>query len=92
MIRIAAHRLAVFTQAEWRWQALRSIGLVGYAGLGRVAPGAAELRFDGMYYSLGTGLRVAIIPDENINLRVDVAQGFGPVRQLGFYLGLGEAF
>ena len=85
-------RLAVFAQAEWRWQALPSIGLVGYGGLGRVAPTLSELGPDGLYYSIGTGLRVAVIPAENINLRVDVAQGFGPVRALGFYLGLGEAF
>lgn len=85
-------RLAVFGQAEWRWQALRSIGLVGYAGLGRVAPDPGELSFSGMYYSLGTGLRVTIIPDEDINLRLDVARGLGPTPSWGFYLGLGEAF
>ena len=85
-------RLAVFTQAEWRWQLLRSIGLVGYGGLGRVGGGPSDLSLDGFYYSVGTGLRVAIIPAENINLRLDVAQGFGPVRGVGFYLGLGEAF
>ena len=85
-------RLAVFAQGEWRWQALQSIGIVGFGGLGRVAPDLRKLSLDGMYYSLGAGLRVAIIPAENINLRVDVARGFGPVDDFGFYLGLGEAF
>ena len=85
-------RLAVFAQAEWRWQALQSIGVVGFGGLGRVAADVRELSFDGMYYSLGAGLRIAIIPAENINLRIDVARGFGSVDDFGFYLGLGEAF
>jgi hypothetical protein len=85
-------RLALFAQSEWRWQALSSIGVVGYAGLGRVGKGFDDLNPNGLYYSIGGGLRVLIIPSENINLRIDVAQGFGPVNDFGFYLGLGEAF
>lgn len=85
-------RLAMFAQSEWRWQALSSIGLVGYAGLGRVASGFNDLNLNGLYYSVGAGLRVLVIPSENINLRLDVARGFGPTNDFGFYLGLGEAF
>ncbi|TXF88741.1 BamA/TamA family outer membrane protein [Neolewinella aurantiaca] len=85
-------RLALFAQAEYRWQTWRSIGFVFYGGAGQVAEGAADLGFDQLRYSLGTGLRVLIIPSENINLRLDYAYGFGLSSGSGFYLGLGEAF
>lgn len=85
-------RLALFAQAEYRWQTWRSIGFVFYGGAGQVAEGAADLGLDQLRYSLGTGLRVTIIPSENINLRLDYAYGFGLSSGTGFYLGLGEAF
>lgn len=85
-------RLAFFGQAEWRWQPFRSIGFVGFGGLGRVSDGFSGLSFDGMYYSLGAGMRITIIPSERINLRIDYGRGFGPTNDTGFYLGLGEAF
>lgn len=85
-------RLAVFAQAEYRWQTWKSIGFVFYGGAGQVATGAAELALPELRYSLGTGLRLTIIPKENINLRVDYALGLGKSSGSGFYLGLGEAF
>ncbi|MBC6994978.1 BamA/TamA family outer membrane protein [Neolewinella lacunae] len=85
-------RLAVFAQAEYRWQTWKSIGFVFYGGAGQVAPEVAELAVPELRYSLGTGLRVTIIPKENINLRVDYAFGLGKSNGSGFYLGLGEAF
>lgn len=85
-------RLALFAQAEYRWQALQSVGFVFYGGAGQVAAGPEALALPELRYSLGTGLRVTIIPKENINLRVDYAIGLGKSRASGFYLGLGEAF
>lgn len=85
-------RLALFTQGEYRWQAWKNIGFVFYGGAGQVATEVNRLDFSGLYYSVGTGLRVAIIPSENVNLRLDYALGFGPVKDAGFYLGIGEAF
>jgi len=85
-------RLAVFAQAEYRWQTWRSIGFVFFGGAGQVATGASDLGLDQLRYSLGTGLRVTIIPSENINLRLDYALGMGLSSDSGFYLGLGEAF
>lgn len=85
-------RLAVFAQAEYRWQAWKSIGFVFYGGAGQVAEDAAELALPELRYSIGTGLRLTIIPKENINLRVDYAIGLGKSNGSGFYLGLGEAF
>lgn len=85
-------RLALFAQAEYRWQALKSIGFVFYGGAGQVASGPAALALPELRYSVGTGLRVTIIPKENINLRVDYALGLGKSKSSGLYLGLGEAF
>jgi len=85
-------RLAVFAQAEYRWQTWRSVGFVFFGGAGQVANGPPELGLDQLRYSLGTGLRVTIIPSENVNLRLDYAFGMGLSSGSGFYLGLGEAF
>jgi len=84
--------LAAFLQAEYRWQTFQSVGFVFYGGAGQVASSGSALAFDQLRYSLGTGVRVAIIPQENINLRIDYGFGFGVSSGSGFYLGLGEAF
>jgi outer membrane protein assembly factor BamA len=85
-------RLAVFAQAEYRWQTFKRIGFVFYGGAGQVATGVNALTLTELRYTLGTGLRVTIIPKENINLRVDYALGLGKSNGSGIYLGLGEAF
>ena len=85
-------RLATFAQAEYRWQTWKSVGFVFYGGAGQVATELSTLAFPELRYTLGTGLRVTIIPKENINLRVDYALGLGKSNGSGFYLGLGEAF
>ena len=64
-------------------------GLVGFAGLGNVAPGLSELSLDHFKSSLGFGLRYAAIPDERLNIRVDF--GFG-TQSPGFYLNIRESF
>lgn len=84
--------LALFGQLEYRWQTWKSIGFVFYGGAGQVASSSSRLALDEMRYSVGTGLRVTIIPSENINLRVDYGVGFGRSNGTGIYLGLGEAF
>ncbi|NJC25684.1 BamA/TamA family outer membrane protein [Neolewinella antarctica] len=85
-------RLALFTQAEYRWQTWKNVGVVFFGGFGQVADDVGSLGIDQLRYSVGTGLRVAIIPSENVNLRVDYGVGLGLSRGTGFYIGLGEAF
>ena len=85
-------RLALFAQAEYRWQTFKSVGFVFFGGVGQVARDAGDLGLNELRYSVGTGLRVTIIPSENVNLRVDYGVGFGRSPGSGFYLGLGEAF
>lgn len=86
-------RHAVFAQAEYRWQALKSLGLVAYAGMGDVFGNLREdVRWDTMKYSIGTGLRFKIVRSENLNIRLDYAFGFGPSNDHNLYLGLAESF
>jgi len=64
-------------------------GMVGFAGLGNVAPEISAWGFDTIKSSWGIGLRYAAIPNERLNIRVDF--GFG-TQNPGFYLNIREAF
>lgn len=85
-------RFAYFTQLEYRWQALNNIGFVFYGGAGDVFSERQQLKIANLKASLGTGIRVKIVEEENLNIRFDYAFGFGREREDNFYLGLAEAF
>ncbi|MBI1768917.1 MAG: BamA/TamA family outer membrane protein [Bacteroidetes bacterium] len=77
-------------QAEYRLPLYKRIGIVAFAGLGKVY-NPDEANFNGMHYSYGTGLRFNINKRERLNLRLDYAMG--DPRQHGyFYLGFAESF
>ncbi|PHI20395.1 hypothetical protein CEQ90_08015 [Lewinellaceae bacterium SD302] len=84
--------LAAYAQVEYRWQTWKNVGFVAFTGAGQVGSSSSRLALGQMRYNVGGGLRVLIIPQENINLRVDYGYGFGASTGTGFYLGLGEAF
>lgn len=65
------------------------IGLVGFAGLGNVAPRPWALELDQLKYSYGAGLRYRVRPREATNIRMDVAFGQGTS---GLYFTAREAF
>ena len=85
-------RLALFAQAEYRWQALDRIGFVFFAGAGDVSREIGTFSLDNLKYSLGSGIRVKIVKSENLNIRFDYGFGFGPTNANNFYLGISEAF
>ncbi|MEL6142553.1 MAG: BamA/TamA family outer membrane protein, partial [Bacteroidota bacterium] len=85
-------RIALFTQIEYRWQTFDRIGFVFFGGAGDVGSRLGEFSFQNLKYSLGTGLRVKIIPSENLNVRFDYGLGFGAERDANFYLGIAESF
>ena len=64
-------------------------GVVGFIGLGNVAPSFSGLGFDNVKSSWGLGLRYAAKPEERLNIRVDF--GFG-TQNPGFYLNIRESF
>lgn len=80
-------QLMLAVQAEYRWRITERLGVVGFGGVGSVAP---ELgKFDQLLPSVGTGLRYVIAKKNNVSFRFDVAWGRD---ERTFYLGIGEAF
>jgi outer membrane protein assembly factor BamA len=53
----------------------RRLGFVLFAETGQVAPALKDIRLKDWHYSVGGGLRFSILPDEKLNLRMDL--GFG---------------
>jgi hypothetical protein len=80
----------VDAQAEYRMPVWKIIGLVGFFGVGRVAPTYGELSLDGFHYSYGAGFRIKVDSKNNINVRFDF--GFGPDGINGSYINFTEAF
>lgn len=85
-------RYALFSQVEYRWQALERIGFVFFGGVGDVTNEFSSLQLDNLKYSIGTGLRLKIVKSENLNIRIDYAFGLGKVTDQNFYLGIAESF
>jgi len=67
----------------------RRWGLVGFAGIGTVAPTLSDFGDSSLKYSLGVGIRYLLLPEERVNVRIDF--GFG-TQTPGFYLNVREAF
>jgi hypothetical protein len=86
-------------QAELRQHLINRLGMVAFAGVGRVASSFSDFfksqaamnapLFSGLKPSVGAGLRVALDRAEKLNVRLDV--GFGHHAH-GVYLNLAEAF
>lgn len=76
-------------QAEYRWQALKRWGLVGFAGFGSINKSFQAIRFDKVLPNFRGGLRFKINRKENVNVRVDY--GFGKGQQ-NLYFFSAEAF
>ncbi len=74
-------------QGEYRWQALKRWGLVGFAGLGCVHNKLDNI--NNILPSYGGGLRFKINRKENVNVRVDYGFGNG---QQNLYFFIAEAF
>ena len=77
------------TQAEYRFPLFWRLGGAAFAGIGDVFDKPKDISFSTVKYSIGTGLRYAIRPDQKLNSRLDVGYG-----REGFniYLMIGEAF
>ena len=62
-------------QAEYRMPVYGRFGLVGFAGMGEVAHQFKNISMKEMKPSIGFGFRFALIPEQNINLRIDFGYG-----------------
>ncbi len=76
-------------QVEERMHLWWRLGIVGFAGLGQVSGDYTHWHLDQVKYCICGGLRVALLPKERLNLRLDY--GFGYKSQ-NFYLTVTEAF
>lgn len=74
--------------AEYRLPLFWKVGLVGFAGVGRVAGRLGDLGLSGFKAIAGWGLRFKVTP-EGANIRLDFGYGKGTS---GMYLTAGEAF
>ena len=81
------HLLA--TQVEWRQKLSYRWGVVGFAGIGTVAPSISEFNLDYIRPSLGVGVRFLIDAEENLNLRLDY--GIGNEKN-NYYFKIAESF
>ena len=79
----------VAAQVEYRMHVWKRFGLVGFAGAGQVTNHLEDIGINQFKVALGAGLRVALKPQERLNLRLD----YGVARNSqGFYLTVAEAF
>lgn len=77
------------TQAEYRIELPKRLGLVAFGGVGGTARRWNEFRSDGLLPAVGAGLRFKLDKQNHINYRVDFA--FGREGRT-ISIGLGEAF
>jgi outer membrane protein assembly factor BamA len=83
-------RSAVYSVAEYRLRLSSRFGAVLFAGLGQVAPSLLQLQWDRFQPSAGAGLRYAVVPEERVNLRLDIATS--ATGSFETYIAAGEAF
>jgi hypothetical protein len=77
------------TQAEYRLELPKRLGLTAFAGVGGVARQWSDFRTDGLLPGAGIGLRFKLDKKNHINYRIDLAVG-REGRTVS--IGVGEAF
>jgi len=77
------------TQVEYRFPLFWRFGMAAFAGIGEVFNEADDIKMNNLKYSVGTGLRFALNPEQKLNLRADI--GYGR-EGINFYMVIGEAF
>lgn len=82
-------RHLIATQVEWRQKLTRLLGITAFAGLGGVAPSFDQFSFDTVRPAVGIGFRFLVDPKEDLNVRLDFAQG---QEKLSYYFKIAEAF
>ncbi|GAB3539554.1 BamA/TamA family outer membrane protein [Pontibacter brevis] len=76
-------------QAEYRFPLFWRLGMVTFAGAGNVFNEFSENTISTLKYSVGTGFRLRLLPEEKLHSRLDI--GFGQ-EGIAINVGLGEAF
>ncbi|GJM32795.1 MAG: membrane protein [Saprospiraceae bacterium] len=76
-------------QTEYRFPLFWRLGGVIFGGYGAVADQLDHFAAENWRYSFGIGLRLTLLPEDKINLRLDYGLG---QNSSGFYFTIGEAF
>ncbi|GGH77473.1 BamA/TamA family outer membrane protein [Phaeocystidibacter marisrubri] len=76
-------------QAEYRWRFYNNFGMVGFAGIASAVENFAQLADGEILPGAGLGLRYMLIPEQRVNIGLDIAAGKG---DWGIYFRIGEAF
>lgn len=76
-------------QAEYRFPLFWRLGMVAFAGAGNVFNDFSDNTVSTLKYSVGTGFRLRLLPEEKLHTRLDI--GFGQ-EGVAINVGLGEAF
>jgi hypothetical protein len=63
------------TQLEYRLALPKRFGLVGFGGVGEVAPNVGQFNYSNLLPSIGTGLRFLLDKKYHVNLRLNIAEG-----------------
>lgn len=79
-----------FTQLEYRRDLPLFFGIAAFAGTGLVYDTFSDYNLQNLVFNYGLGLRINLIPEENVNFRIDV--GMGSNGENGFYVGIQEVF
>ena len=82
-------KLMLTTQAEYRLELPKRFGLVGFFGVGEVAPDLGAFNNQNLKPGGGAGIRFTVAKKNHVNLRVDYATG---LQGGGVYMGVTEAF
>jgi outer membrane protein assembly factor BamA len=68
-------KVLVALQSEYRLPLFWRLGLVGFAGCGQVAREFDEISLKELKPSAGLGIRFTLIPEQKVNLRIDIGMG-----------------
>ena len=82
-------RHIIATQVEWRQKLSHRWGLVGFAGIGSIAPEVNEFTSSPLRTSVGLGVRFLVDEEENLNLRLDFGLGN---EKANYYFKIAESF
>lgn len=81
-------KMFIGTQAEYRFPVYWRFGAVAFASAGQVADNFSQISLPKFHLAAGAGIRFAVLPKENLNLRFDVAYG----NKVNYYIVLAESF
>jgi outer membrane protein assembly factor BamA len=76
-------------QIEERMHLWWRFGIVAFAGLGQVSENYTDWHLNNIKYSVGAGIRFAVLPKEKVNIRIDYGIGY---KAQNVYLTVTEAF